>query len=226
MNRKLRNQGFTLIELLVVITIIAILAGLAMPAFVGVQENARITEGSNNCRQVAIFLKQYAADNQGTYPDGDRTEQPQTANDAFRLLVKGGYVQEEKVFLCPISFAKSDGKLGESPDFQDACSAGEVHWCMTKGLSDSSASNAPLVFENPVSNSWPPAWSPQDAGKQVRGRSWTKGRVIIGKNDGSVTTEKLDATTGDNVPLKPNGDGKDIFTMYDEQGEILDILTE
>lgn len=224
MKRNLR-QGFTLIELLVVITIIAILAGLAMPAFVGVQEAARQSEGSNNCRQILMFFKQYAADENGLYPDSDSTDQPQTSNDAFRILVKRGFVEDEKVFVCPVSPYRVDKKLGEAPDFQDAVGPGECHWSMTKGLSDSASSNAPLVFENPVSNSWPPAWNADAAGKLEKGRSWRKGKIIVGKNDGSVTLEQLESTRGDNVALKPNGDGKDLFTLFNEQGEILDIQT-
>jgi hypothetical protein len=59
-----------------------------------------------------------------------------------------------------------------------------------------------------------------------KGRSWRQGKVIIGRNDNSVAVEKLDSVKGDNVPLKPNGDGKDLFTQFSEQGEILDIQTQ
>jgi prepilin-type N-terminal cleavage/methylation domain-containing protein len=225
MKQKL-NRGFTLIELLVVITIIAVLASLAMPAFTNVIESSRITEGSNNCRQLIMFCKQYAADNGGQYPDSDKSEQPQSSNDAFRLLVKAGFVEEEKVFECPVSNFKSDKNIGEAPDYQEACAPGEVHWVMTKGLTDSSSSNAPFIFENAVNNSWPPSWNADAAGKQVEGRSWRRGRIIIGKNDGSVTTEQLESAKGDAVQLKQNSNGKDLFTQYQEQGEFLDIQKE
>src|SRR5207249_669708 len=46
--RGARTQGFTLIELLVVISIIAILAGFAMPVFSNAQKRAHITETLNN----------------------------------------------------------------------------------------------------------------------------------------------------------------------------------
>lgn len=47
-----RNQAFTLIELLVVITIIAILASLAVPAFTMVQTQGNQMKGVNNCKQI------------------------------------------------------------------------------------------------------------------------------------------------------------------------------
>jgi prepilin-type N-terminal cleavage/methylation domain-containing protein len=60
----MKRAGFTLIELLVVITIIAILAGLAMSALPGVLESARAkgTEG-NNLHQLGMAMQQYLADN-------------------------------------------------------------------------------------------------------------------------------------------------------------------
>ena len=54
----------------------------------------------------------------------------------------------------------------------------------------------PLVFENPASNSWPPLWNADMAGKIAPGRTWTGGRIIIGRNDGSVAVEVLADTKG------------------------------
>jgi prepilin-type N-terminal cleavage/methylation domain-containing protein len=218
------RQGFTLIELLVVITIIAILAGLAVPAFNQVQERARLMQGSSNCRQILISLKSFAGDNNGNYPDGDKAADPQSSNDAFRLLFKRGLLEDERAFTCASSPYEPDNNIGEAPDYDEALKAGENHWALTKGLSDSSSGNAPLVFENPVGGaSWPPMWNCNAAGQKKEGRAWKSGKIIVGRNDGSVAGEQLESVKGDSVPLKSVSNGKDLFTMFSEQGEILDV---
>ncbi|MEO8045060.1 MAG: type II secretion system protein [Spartobacteria bacterium] len=63
---KSSTRGFTLIELLVVITIIAILASIALPVFSSVQEKARITQDLNNLRQLGIATQTYLNDNDGS----------------------------------------------------------------------------------------------------------------------------------------------------------------
>ena len=63
-----RRQGFTLIELLVVISIIAILAGMLLPAINMVRESARKTNCGNNQRQVALAMQVYANDNEQLWP--------------------------------------------------------------------------------------------------------------------------------------------------------------
>ncbi len=74
------QQGFTLIELLVVITIIAILASLAVPTFSKIQERGNQTKGINNCRQVITTMRLYSSDNNGNYPDSDATNPPTKSN--------------------------------------------------------------------------------------------------------------------------------------------------
>jgi len=62
MIRPRKSGAFTLIELLVVITIIAILASLALPVFSSVQERARITQDLSNLRQLGIATQTYLND--------------------------------------------------------------------------------------------------------------------------------------------------------------------
>jgi prepilin-type N-terminal cleavage/methylation domain-containing protein/prepilin-type processing-associated H-X9-DG protein len=67
--------GFTLIELLVVIAIIAILAAILFPVFARAREAARKATCQSNLRQIGMAFLQYAADNDGCYPNtGDERQ--------------------------------------------------------------------------------------------------------------------------------------------------------
>jgi prepilin-type N-terminal cleavage/methylation domain-containing protein len=216
MKRKLR-QGFTLIELLVVITIIAIIASLAIPAANMVTNLANQMKGSSNCKQIIGVLISYANDYSGMYPDSVTNpvtgSMPLTSNDAFRALFQEGLTQEEKIFGCPASKYQPDSNIGAAPTYDQALMAHENHWAMTAGQSNSSTSIMPLVFENPVAAGWPPQWNADAAGKLVQGRAWPGGKVIVGKNDGSVETIKLQAAQGQAVGPRMLGNGVDMFTQ-------------
>jgi len=62
------RQGFTLIELLVVISIIAILAGLLLPAVTLVKNKANQTANGNNQKQIVTAMVAYQMDYDGSWP--------------------------------------------------------------------------------------------------------------------------------------------------------------
>jgi prepilin-type N-terminal cleavage/methylation domain-containing protein len=62
------RQGFTLIELLVVISIIAILAGMLLPAIGLVRESARKANCGSNQRQIIIAMIAYSSESDGMFP--------------------------------------------------------------------------------------------------------------------------------------------------------------
>jgi prepilin-type N-terminal cleavage/methylation domain-containing protein/prepilin-type processing-associated H-X9-DG protein len=63
--RKSLSRGFTLVELLVVITVIVVLAAIAVPAYTGVQERARVVQDMNNLRQIGLATQMCMNDNDG-----------------------------------------------------------------------------------------------------------------------------------------------------------------
>lgn len=60
--------GFTLIELLVVISIIGVLASLALVSYTRSQKQARDTRRKSDLRQYQTALENYANQNNGLYP--------------------------------------------------------------------------------------------------------------------------------------------------------------
>ncbi len=64
---KIGARGFTLIELLVVITIIGILAAIALPNYIRAKEKAKEVEVKANLHTIQIALERYATDN-NEYP--------------------------------------------------------------------------------------------------------------------------------------------------------------
>jgi prepilin-type N-terminal cleavage/methylation domain-containing protein len=110
------RQGFTLIELLVVISIIAILAGMLLPAINMVREGARKANCGNNQRQIVLGMNVYANDNDQAWPvlyvtaaSGAASNTAPTAAQAhftaagsfeFLANVTGGDLTN-KIFACP-----------------------------------------------------------------------------------------------------------------------------
>ena len=89
-------HAFTLIELLVVISIIAILAGLALPVFSSAMERGRATEDKNNLSGLGKGIIMYLNDNDDTMFSKDGA-----GADAWPNLLQAKYVKDWKVFRSP-----------------------------------------------------------------------------------------------------------------------------
>jgi hypothetical protein len=173
--------------------------------------------GISCCKQIILALRIYAKDHEDEYPDSQKREF-HSANEVFRELFKDRIFMDEHSFGCPTSPFHPDIELGQPPDFAKTLMLGECHWMLLKHQSLSSHPRAPIIIENSLTASWPPRWSLET--RAIRGRSWPKRKIIIGRNDGSVAVEQLneDGTMDWHSKGNLGNDGKSwIDTLSPEQ---------
>ena len=146
-----KPHAFTLIELLVVISIIAILAGIALPVFGEVQTRGAQTKALSNAKQVGTACKLFAMDYNGNFPlytdPVNRTGTGRTSNDILETLMPD-YLPEKNVFSIPKSaYCKKRGNASSGAQAQVKLDPGDNEWAYVTGLSDTSNSRFPLLAD-------------------------------------------------------------------------------
>ena len=124
-----KEKGFTLIELMVVIVIIAILAAVAFPNFMGATEKARESAVTSAVKALQTSLEMYAVDNNGSYPSTG------TDSDPNALTAISEYLPNRKFPNNPVNntaYAYDNGLLDVAPndDPKAAAEASGESYCI------------------------------------------------------------------------------------------------
>ncbi len=213
MKVKRKNQGFTLIELLVVITIIALLASMAMPAFKGIQTSAKITKDVNNVKQILLACRTFASDWDGVFPSfdpdatsggGGGTSQFSTSTEAFNVLIPD-YIDTELIFWTP---SQNPDKL-RAPIENDNLEQHENSFAYVTGLTDTSFSRSPLVADGEMSG----------PGEYGEFHPWLAAKTaVVGYVGGHVNREKLTSAEEGATVRSKDGQIQNIFQKRGEGG--------
>jgi prepilin-type N-terminal cleavage/methylation domain-containing protein len=217
------SSAFTLIELLVVIAIIAILASIALPVFSSVQERGKQTKDLSNGKQIALALKQFALDNNGTFPtrkygtgipasdynSATPLAAGDTSNDAFRWLLPT-YLTSEDIFVVggskwsPSADNKLDAAYGT---FTDTLKPGECGYGYVIALSDTSNPQFPLLSDGFKVGGVPDYVTD----KTIKGGVWGGQRACVIFVDGSGRVMTVD----DKVNYTVNRPGGYAYSIWD-----------
>ncbi|MDR1145274.1 MAG: prepilin-type N-terminal cleavage/methylation domain-containing protein [Verrucomicrobiales bacterium] len=142
------HRGFTLIELLVVVTIIGILAGLAVPGINKALNTAKQTADVANVRQLGLILFTLANEENGSFPSGG-LEDSGTRTDAssssqfFMSLLRSKELTEPKLIWGNSAKPKTD--VGTTANASLQLTRDNLAFNYVKGLSTSSESQIPLL---------------------------------------------------------------------------------
>lgn len=150
-----KQNGFTLIELLVVIAVIAILAGLMLPALARAKGNAKNIACLANLKQMAVGLRAFAEENEGKLPTAEQL--PSAPADPEKplpriselLASQFGYdtnnmPQVKTIFRCPGDTVKRFEENGSSYEWNSAYNGRPVE---NPRRSANPVSEAPLMYD-------------------------------------------------------------------------------
>lgn len=151
---KFKANSFTLVELLVVISIIGLLAGLAVPAIQGGLDKAKQGVDVSNARQLGIIFFSEANDNNGLYRVNSDLTNTQAAGNFLTIvqgMVSNGLIATPKILsgqgtvpaVSTNNITAANIAFGYVPNLTTS-DDGNTPLILTKGPTSLSVSNIPL----------------------------------------------------------------------------------
>jgi prepilin-type processing-associated H-X9-DG protein/prepilin-type N-terminal cleavage/methylation domain-containing protein len=210
--------AFTLVELLVVISIIGLLAGLAVPAISGGLKSAKAGACLSNLHQIGVATMAYAADNSFKLPDADG--EGGTWPVKLATFISTGTKSTKSIFVCP----GCEKPVQEGSDINVAVTYGVHNGLMPKG---GTASNITSVVRPPevilagdvCQDPGNKGWSPYCIENPSIVTSQSGGRSAI--NLTAPIDTSTDADSGNNPWMRYRHSGKVNVVMCDGHAEAI-----
>ena len=221
LNRKNKSLSiaFTLVELLVVISIIGLLAGLAVPAISGGLKSAKAGACLSNLHQIGVATMAYAADNSFKLPDAGKSS-PEWAT-TLASFMSTSTKSKKSIFVCP----GCDKPVEDGSATTVAVTYGMHSGLMPKGGTASNITSvtratevilAGDVCQNPGNKGWSPYCIEQPA--IISSQSGGRG----GSTDlNSPISYGTDADSGNSPWLRYRHGGKVNVVMVDGHAEAI-----
>ena len=212
--------AFTLVELLVVISIIGLLAGLAVPAISGGLKSAKAGACLSNLHQIGVATMAYAADNSFKLPDAGSGTSDMWATQ-LATFISTGTKSKKSIFVCP----GCEKPVTEATGTDVAVTYGMHNGLMPKGGMASNMSSvvrpaevilAGDVCQNPGNKGWSPfcVEQPSIISSQSGGRG--------GSTDlASPISYGTDSDSGNSPWLRYRHSGKVNVVMVDGHAEAI-----
>ena len=212
--------AFTLVELLVVISIIGLLAGLAVPAINGGLKSAKAGACLSNLHQIGVATMAYAADNSFKLPNAGSGTSDMWATQ-LATFISTGTKSKKSIFVCP----GSEKAVQEATGSDVAVTYGVHNGLMPKGGTASNISSvvratevilAGDVCQNPGNKGWSPFCieQPSIISSQSGGRGGSTDLT-------SPISFGTDSDNGNNPWLRYRHSGKVNVVMCDGHAEAI-----
>ena len=219
-NKSTFSIAFTLVELLVVISIIGLLAGLAVPAINGGLKSAKAGACLSNLHQIGVATMAFAADNSFKLPNAGSGTSDMWATQ-LATFISTGTKSKKSIFVCP----GCEKTVVEATGNDVAVTYGVHNGLMPKGGTASNISSvvrstevilAGDVCQNPGNKGWSPFCieQPSIISSQSGGRG--------GSTDlNSPISFGTDSDNGNNPWLRYRHSGKVNVVMCDGHAEAI-----